>query len=742
MFRLSTISIIFVISLFSSLSASSKAENTESSEDSLKTYNKSEVIVYGATKRPEKITESPVAVTVILPEDIQKSARGGQVGTALIGTTGLDILQNGASDFIVNTRGFNSGLNRRLLVLQDGRDVSMPLLGAMEWNSFSLPLDEFARIELVRGPSASLYGANAFNGVLNLTSYAPKEILGTKVSLLAGDYGTLRGDIRHAGMFGNFSYKLTLGHSQSLNYSNRRDSTQFLEYSGLALEKKVLTKDDRKTFSTYGTLRMDYDLDENSKLVAEGGYSRSGNELYVFGLGRTFVKDVEKPYVRLAYNSSNINVTAHYMKRSVGDSMWLMVPNSPLLDNSSDMMIDFQHNFYALKNLHVVWGIAEQYQLIRTSGTSIPNDIDASYTGAYAQLKYEFSKMLKLVGSARGDFSNQHDGQFSPRLALVLSPSETQQFRISAGRSFQRPNYSELYRSTPDAPAFTLLPNGKYGPPVDFKSVEKKIADSIAVLSGKSAPMLNLGLNAMSARALGNSNLEVEKNIGIEAGYKGVFGKSVYVTVDAYYNILNDFITTFLPGVNPAIQKWSPNLPDSLKQYQSLFQNMVYAPLGARDRQRLSVYNGVPTFVVSNANVGRVEQFGFDVELNYFFNNDFVVSGNYSYYHFNVLESGLNQPLYANTSPSKVNLKATYSYEKLFDITAHFAFSQEYDWLAGITLGKVPAYSVVNLNGGVNITEKMKLGFNVTNLLNNHHYEIFGGTYLPRYFTVKASFEI
>ena len=708
------------------------------------TYQFNEVSVFGATKRQEKITSSPAAITMALPPDIEKSSRNGQIGSALIGTPGLDVLQNGASDFLVNTRGFNNGLNRRILVLQDGRDASMPLLGAMEWNSFSMPLDEFSKVELVRGPSASLYGANAFNGVLNLTSYAPKEVLGAKASILAGDYKTFRGDIRYAGMFDAFSYKITLGRSQSLNYSQTRSDSAHLEYPGLTIEKRPLSSDDRNTFSTYGTLRMDYDLSDESKMVGEFGYSRSGNELYVFGLGRTLVKDVEKPYYRLEYNSPSINVHTHYMQRSVKDTMWLMAPspNTPLLDDSKDFMIDAQHNFFAMDKLHLIWGISQQYQQIRTSGTSIPNDVNANYTGVYSQADFELNKTFKFVGSVRADFSNMHDNQLSPRLAIVIAPIEDHQFRLSFGRSYQRPNYSELYRSTPFTPAFSVLPNGKSGPPVNFAKLEQQIADSIAKLSGGSAPNLNLNLNATRSYALGNSELKVEKNLGFETGYKGVFSSSLFITVDAYYNQLQDFITNFLPGVNSNIPAWSPTLADSLSQYQTLVKNMVYNSLSPFDRQRLSIYKGLPTFVISNANVGKVNQWGVDIGVNYYITNDILIAGNYSYYDFEVKESSLSQPLVSNTSPHRINLKATYTYQKLFDVSLHYSHTTGYDWVAGTYIGKVPSYNLLNFNAGADITSGLKLGVNVNNVLNYKHYEMFGGSYMPRYATMKLSYEI
>ncbi len=696
-----------------------------------------DVVVYGASKRLEKITESPSSVVVKYPDEIDKSSRRGQLGAALFGEAGIDILQSGSSDFIVNTRGFNNGLNRRLLVLQDGRDAAMPLLGAQEWNSFSMPMNDYSRIELVKGPSAALYGANAFNGVLNLTSYSPKEVIGTKVSLLGGDYETFRGDIRHAEAYGNFSYKLNLGYAHNLNYATRRDSLKFLEYAGLPTEKHILTEDERKNFSYYGTLRMDYDFNADSRIVAEAGYSRSGNENYVFGLGRTLVKDVERPFVRLAYNSSNINVHLHYMLRSCPDTMWLMVPNAPLLDNSKDMMADFQHNFSISSDINVVWGVSEQIQLIRTFGTSIPNDVNAYYSSGYAQLDWKLASWLKFVASGRIDYASIHSTQFSPRASFVISASDEHQFRLSFGRAFQRPNYSELYRVTTDAPAFSPVTKK----PIDFNALNKAVNDTLSKLSG-TTQNVNLDLSAVRANAIGNDKLTVEKVLGFEFGYKGVLSKDLYVTFDAYYDRMNDFITNFLPGVNPNIQAWTPNLQGDMAQYNDLVKSIVYGAMNPRDRQRLSVYNGKPTFVVSNTNIGQIDQYGFEFEVHYNFNKNISLTGNYSYYDFKLIEGSQSQPLLPNTSPNRLNLGITYNEPKSWDAGLSFNYTEGFEWLAGTYFGNVPSYAIVNLNAGVYLANNLQLSINVFNLLDRHFYQIFGGTYLPRYTTVRISYEI
>jgi len=722
-----------------------------------------EVVVYGASKRKEKITETPAAVTVITPVEIQRAARGNQLGRALEGMTGVDVVQNGTTDFNVNTRGFNNSTNRRLLILVDGRDVALQQIGATEWNSFQLPLDEFSRIEMVRGPAAALYGANAFNGVLNMTSYSPREVLGSKVSFLAGDYKTMRFDARHAGAWDALSYKITAGHSQSLNISRSRTlaDTLSLEYPGLYpknIEQQPLRDEDRNTFATYGTLRMDYDLNSDDRVLAEFGYTQFGDEVMLAGAGRIHVPKSEKPYARIAYNSNRFNIQTSYNARNTLDTMRILAApkGTIILDESFDINVDAQYNTSVMENINIVLGAQYQHQSTASHNTVFPNEpILADFQGIYGQVEWNASSMLKLIGSARVDNGNIYPTQFSPRGALVFTPIANQQFRVTVGRSFQRPNYSELFRKYGFAPAL-----GAKGP-INFRPIVAGINDTLSKLSG-AAQTVDLGLFSNTAPqgdlkgiqpaayGLGNSSLDVESNIGYEFGYKGVVNKDCFVTLDAYYNVLTNFISGFLPGVNPNYPSWTSKaaLPENLQQYSGLVDSLVYSQLSTTDKARLTTYNGAPTFLVSNTNIGKVTQFGIDVGVNYYLTNELLLSENYSYYSFDLVDATTPNPFLAqgenlllpNTSPHRVNLNATYSVTNEFDVSASLRYVEGFAWLAGDFKGFVPSYALVNINGGVNVTDELRLGVNVFNLLNREHYEILGGTLMPRIFTANASF--
>jgi iron complex outermembrane receptor protein len=155
---------------------------------------------------------------------------------------GVDLTQSGVFDFNVNIRGLNNTLNRRVLTLVDGRDPSSVLIGSQEWAAFALPLDEIARVEVVRGAGSALYGVNAFNGVINITSKEPRYAQGGHVDLSVGEVGTLTMSARHAGSLSeNSFYRVQTVYGRTDDYFRARNTT--VEYPGVPAEVIPLQRD-------------------------------------------------------------------------------------------------------------------------------------------------------------------------------------------------------------------------------------------------------------------------------------------------------------------------------------------------------------------------------------------------------------------------------------------------------------------------------------------------------------------
>lgn len=149
------------------------------------------------TRTPQRVGDVPAAVSVITAEDIRRSG-ATSIPEALRLAPGVEAARINANAWAVTIRGFNSYLANKLLVLMDGRSVYTPLFGGTYWDVQNPLLDDIDRIEIIRGPGATVWGANAVNGVVNIITKSAKDTQGFLVKagggtevhgLIAGRYG-------------------------------------------------------------------------------------------------------------------------------------------------------------------------------------------------------------------------------------------------------------------------------------------------------------------------------------------------------------------------------------------------------------------------------------------------------------------------------------------------------------------------------------------------------------------------
>ncbi|MGA1249880.1 MAG: TonB-dependent receptor [Candidatus Kapaibacteriota bacterium] len=699
-----------------------------------------DITVFGASRRQQKITEAPAAVSVVMPAELARANSHGQIAKTIEGIQGVDVVQSGMNDFNVNMRGFNNSINRRVLVLLDGRDPSTPLLNLVEWNSFQTNMGDVASIEVVRGPGSALYGSNAYNGVINITSSAPKDIQGTRVSLTGGQFNTFRGDIRHAGGIGSLFYKFNAGYStQSQSWVNSRDTTKggTLEYPGLARDVTgnragvgnitsidSLINANRNATNMFGSARFDYELTIDQRLTAEMGFSRYGGEYFVNQTGRILINDVEKPFVRLAYNSSNFNVQAHWNRRNTITPQIVMNAAASSAERSDVYVIDAQWNESFLNDdLKVIIGASHEYQAVNTSLIGAlpllnPDGLHNNFSGFYGQAEYALLPSLTFVGAARLDRSTFFETQFSPKAALVFTPIQDHTFRLTLNRSFLRPSYADLYRYSPA------------GAPVNLA-----VIDSIISSRNEIAP---LGLSRTTPQwNLGNPTIQVETAMSYELGYKGIINKDMFVTVDAYLNRRTNFISVPLGGLAPEVYapvRYANDQANAdLKTELDKINRQFY------DRLARMPQTNSPALIITPKNIGVINEYGAEIGLNYYVMNDLLLQANYAYLDFSVEENTLQaQKIVPNTSPHRVNIGLQYE-KNGFECGAQVRGVKGFTWVAGLFEGYVPEYWLVNLNIGYTITPEVKASATIFNALDRRHYQIFGGTILQRMATMNVT---
>src|SRR5690242_14723358 len=161
--------------------------------------------VTSVSKRTQKVADAAAAIFVLTQEDIRRSG-ATSIPEALRLVPGLEVARIDQNKWAIGSRGFNGRFDNKLLVLIDGRSVYTPLFSGVYWNVQDVMLEDVDRIEVIRGPGATLWGANAVDGVINIITKSAKA---TQSGILTAEVGTeerTAEGARYGGKIGNASY--------------------------------------------------------------------------------------------------------------------------------------------------------------------------------------------------------------------------------------------------------------------------------------------------------------------------------------------------------------------------------------------------------------------------------------------------------------------------------------------------------------------------------------------------------
>lgn len=724
----------------------------------------SDIIVTTASRAPERVVEAPAAINLVDPTIARDLSATGQAPKALASLPGVDVTQSGVNDFNVNSRGFNSSLNRRILVLQDGRDMAIPFLGSQEWSALSLPLEDLGRMEMIRGPGSALYGANAYSGVLNITTPMAREVVGTKLSIAGGELSTLRGDFRTANVLGDgrFGYRLNVGYYRSDTWTRSRTNlgdlaseyaeavdtaetpvntpTPGFELRPLNGQTKAgpfgtpgpVTGDRDDLQNLYGSARLDYYQSNGSVMTLEGGDARVENEVLVTGIGRVQVGRSIRPWARAAWSADRFHLMLWYGGREGLEASHSLASGAPIEDKSTSLHAEAQTNWGFLNDrAHIVVGGSARTTSINTQGTLMDladDDRSDSYYSAFTQVEYNVGPRVRVIGAARFDDGDLYKGQFSPKGAVVFSPNERHSVRFTVNRAFQTPSVLEFNLRVPAAAPANLYPleQGLRASPLG------------PALAGVPDSQLFTRSNSVPVLALGNKDLTTEHVTSFELGWKGQVGQKLYLTVDGYYSRLTDFVTDLLPGINPNYGRWTapPQVP---QQFHAALEDAVTQQLIAAGQTLaaagLTRITGDSTaIVVSYGNAGEAKEYGIEVGAGFRVTDEIDLQANYTLFDFSVDSATIatGDKLVPNTPEHKVNLAVAYRGRNGFDARIAARMVSAYDWAAGTFFGEIPSHQSIDLSAGYQVNGWLRIHAIGTNIFDQRRYQVYGGSVIGR----------
>ena len=160
-----------------------------------------------ATRRPEPVGSVAAAVTVITSDDIRRSGVT-TIADALALADGVHVARFSTGSWSISTRGFNGSTPNKLLVMVDGRTEFSPFFAGVFWNMLDYVLEDIERIEVIRGPSGTMWGANAVNGVVNIVTRSARDTRGTYASVGTGNEDHALAEARYGGGTDRLSYRI------------------------------------------------------------------------------------------------------------------------------------------------------------------------------------------------------------------------------------------------------------------------------------------------------------------------------------------------------------------------------------------------------------------------------------------------------------------------------------------------------------------------------------------------------
>jgi outer membrane receptor protein involved in Fe transport len=337
----------------------------------------------------------------------------------------------------------------------------------------------------------------------------------------------------------------------------------------------------------------------------------------------------------------------------------------------------------------------------------------------FGQVEYALTDRLKASGATRVEVSSLYDPTVSPRGALVFSVRPTQTLRVAVARGFKAPTVSE-----------TRL-QAAVAPPLDLSALEQAFAPA---LGGA-----RLGFDHIPVLAVGNSHLDVEQVTGVDIGYSGVVAGRTLVTATYYHNHLESFTSGLLPQVGTSLGRLNPDFgpyhaPAGVSAgVAAAVQATLNAGLPPGFGPSLTnLADGSPAFVLlSLGNFGKARTQGLELGATTMLPHRVRIETSYSLFGYDITLQAPDVPILPNTPRHQVSFGATYA-GRAIDLSVRTRWVSKLDWLSGVFSGPVPAYGVTDVQAAYPLTNRLRVGLDVSNLFDRQHYEMFGGDLLGR----------
>lgn len=460
--------------------------------------------VTSVAKKPQAPGEAPAAITVITQEDLRR-AGVTTLPEALRLAPGVEVAAIDGTITAVSLRGFNWRFSNKLLVLIDGRAIYQPSVGGILWDQQHVPVEDIQRIEVVRGPGATMWGANAVNGVINVVTKHAADTLNGLVTgqtdfddrkRVFGRYGWQIGSIGAGRAYGTAQQLPALVDSDGQSFNDGGEFSQFgfrVDLEPTSIDSITLQGD-----AQFGSVETTI----KSGLLAPGitqGIASSDNDQFNL-LGR---------WVRTwsPYNALSVQGYVDTLSREEYGIDFEVL----------NFDLDVSHRFKPTAYADIVWGFNLRRLEDESSAESeirlTPADQVSDWKSVFAQTEFAFlDDKLRTTLGAKLEQYDSDDVELQPSLRFIYLENSSWSYWGAVSRAVRTPSRIEnsLLSMSP-----TIAPFSERNP-------------------------LPLPLTIISR---GDPETEVETLVAYEAGFRGSFSQNVTFDVSTYLHDYDGLLT-------------------------------------------------------------------------------------------------------------------------------------------------------------------------------------------------------
>jgi iron complex outermembrane receptor protein len=489
-----------------------RAEQPPDSTAELKKLSVEELMgleVTSVSKRPERLSATASAIQVITYDEIQES--GAQsLPEALRLADNLQVAQKNSHDWAISARGFNTDLSNKLLVLVDGRSVYTPLYSGVFWNVQDYPLADLDRIEVISGPGSTLWGANAVNGVINITTKSAKDTQGLHLEGGGGSHWQDFGMARYGGMLAPNVYFRFYG--------------KYFESDAEVLVSGARAHDAWR--QSRGGFRIDAQSSSQDNLTLQGDLYGGSADHTATGESRSSGGNILGRWSHTLSQDSDMSLQTYFDRThiSLATAALALAPAGVFADDLNTYDVDFQHHLRMGERHRVVWGLGYRFTHDVVSNalslSFFPPTLNQNLFSGFVQDEVMLRPEVFFTAGTKLEHNDYTGYEVEPSVRLQWNPGLNQTLWSAVSRAVRTPSR------------------------IDHDLAEPAPSTGLVILQG-------------------GSGFKSETVVAYELGYRAQVSTKLATSLSTFYNQY-DHVRSTAPSSHPTI----PGLPFPL-----VFQN-------------------------------------------------------------------------------------------------------------------------------------------------------------------------